>query len=200
MHLPRRHNHWIMVCTRRNLPLELAATEIKTEVERRSYNMPMTNEPTTGEIVRALRDCFERNVNGTCMKCEFAGTKGKYAIDADECGYGCETNLAKHAIDRLESQAKQIAELTAAIKMQSDLCRECAALTVIEQKAEIDALTARAESAERERDELVDLIPHTCNTCYFQSKNLLNEEPCVSCRIYSKWTWRGLPQEGEGKR
>ena len=85
------------------------------------------------------------------------------------------------AADRRESQAEENEINRHLIEMPSNVITE---------------LTARAESAERERDELVDLIPHTCNTCYFQSKNLLNEEPCASCRIYSNWTRRGLPQEG----
>ena len=142
----------------------------------------MTNEPTTGEIVRALRCDGDAN---NCVDCRYA-TYDTATILCDQ-----EQNV-RDAADRLESQERENASLRAE---NEGLHKE-----ILRRGIEIKTMTARAESAERERDELVDLIPHTCNTCYFQSKNLLNEEPCVSCRIYSKWTWRGLqPQDGEGK-
>ena len=134
-----------------------------------------TSEPTTGEIVRALRYCAD--VNSVCGD----------ACPAHLDEAGCRTVLMQNDADSLESQERENERVKGEMFANA-----------LEASERIANLTARAESAERERDELVDLIPHTCNTCYFQSKNLLNEEPCVSCRIYSKWTWRGLPQEGEG--
>ena len=131
----------------------------------------MTNEPTTGEMIDVLRE------NGDVYF-------GETEITCDQIA------------DRLESQAKQIAELTAAIKTQSDLCRECAALTVIEQKAEIDALTARAESAEQERDVAIkelEVIEQDglCSICKFESTI-----PLMECMENCVFKWRGKPQEG----
>lgn len=159
----------------------------------------MTNEPTTGEIVNDLRQCSTHFCEEKCNR--------YYTL---ERGNNCAYTMMSDAADRLESQAKQIAELTAAIKTQSDLCRECASLTVIEQKAEIDALTARAESAERERDAAITDMQDNCQYCVGYEREA-DEPPCSTCynaRTFElndvqrtkNWKWRGLqPQDGGGK-
>jgi len=75
--------------------------EVKTEVERRSYNMPMTSDPTTEQIVQALRYCAD--VNSIC------GDACPAHIDEA----GCRTVLMQNAADRLESQEQTISALTA---------------------------------------------------------------------------------------
>ena len=120
--------------------------------------MPMTNEPTTGEIVRALReDCSLLDDN-----------TDKFA-----------------AADRLESQEQTIAEL---IESRGRL------VTALAELAEkIAELTARAESAERERDDVEKslarrIMKHlgdnefdstfVCEICEY---NLTNSPKCLSC-------------------
>ena len=58
-----------------------------------------TNEPTTGEIVRALRYCAD--VNSICGD----------ACPAHLDEAGCRTVLMENAADRLESQEREIEEL-----------------------------------------------------------------------------------------
>ena len=120
--------------------------------------MPMTNEPTTGEIVRALRDA--PNYNG------MAGTT---------------TTVEDVAADRLESQDRTIADLT-----------------------------ARAEKAEAERDAAKAYMQDNCQYCVGYEREA-DEPPCSTCynaRTFEpndvqrtkNWKWRGLqPQDGEGK-
>ena len=118
-----------------------------------------TSEPTTGEIVRALRVCDV----GRCIDCN---------IDEK---YPCE-NLKTYAADRLKSQEQTIA-----------------------------ALTARAEQAEAGEKAVIAVMNGFCQFCEHYEKGE-NEEPCRSCESVthdgreSKWTWRGQPQEGEGKK
>ena len=106
--------------------------------------MDKRNEPTTGEIVSALRNCPNC---GDCLR-------------KDQKCYGND----EEAADRLESQERAIAELT-----------------------------ARAESAERERDDVEKslarrIMKHlgdnefdstfVCEICEY---NLTNSPKCLSC-------------------
>lgn len=150
-------------------------TECDSELEKREgeYGVKF-NEPTTGEIVRALReDCSLLDDN-----------TDKFA-----------------AADRLESQAKENEISRHLIEMQSNVITE---------------LTARAESAERERDAakadmklIVDAVreTHCDETCCFACKHdcdmsingsgeFANE--CPGFDRYDCFEWRGLPQDGEG--
>ena len=155
-----------------------------------------TNEPTTGEIVRALRS----------------------VVDVENCNDGvCFSNLKYlrtviyNAADRLESQERSIEEAAKLNEKQANAIAE-----LHEQIAEkndeiqmacdgaedtIKTLTARAESAERERDAFIDKIRGRCAEC--KHEHLYSYvEPCESCHNangHPNWEWRGLPQEGEGK-
>ena len=139
------------------------------------------NEPTTGEIVRELReDCNLLDDN-----------TGKFA-----------------AAYRLESQEREIEELKAE-----------AIVNALENAERIANLTARAESAERERDAAIDLTAIRIMRYIIENNVEIEEydEPCILCEhndsnhgkcgsCYStenfelKKDLRGLqPQEGEGK-
>ena len=125
----------------------------------------MTNEPTTGEIVRALRCVAEAT---ECKDCRYKYPVGNVILCDHE-------QMNGNAADRLESQDRTIA-----------------------------ALTARAESAERERDAAIKDIHKSCSTCAYE----MEDGSCYE-RVWGKcsnggrnyyWRWRGLqPQEGEGK-
>ena len=91
----------------------------------------MKNEPTTGEIVRDLRRCYEEKSFG-CKECSCR-------ISAIE--HFCDHNKLA---DRLERQDRENASLRAENK---GLHKE-----IIRRGIEIETMTARAESAERERD------------------------------------------------
>ena len=66
---------------------------------------PMTtSEPTTGEIVRALRVCASIEAGVNCDACPY---------DKDECDGTCIDKLESSAADRLESQEREIEELKA---------------------------------------------------------------------------------------
>ena len=80
----------------------------------------MTNEPTTGEIVRALR--CSADDDSFCKKCQYGYALGSAFL----CDRG---RMNQNASDRLESQDRTIAELT-----------------------------ARAEQAEKERDAAVERL------------------------------------------
>ena len=127
--------------------------------------MEQRNEPSTAEIVKAIRSC---NASGGCMACREIG------IDSD-----CET-LELLAADRLESQERTIADLT-----------------------------ARAEQAEKERDAAIEVITiqakrlkesHVvlCNICEFE--DMIGCVHKSHCDGYQLFKWRGLPQEGGGKQ
>ena len=136
----------------------------------------MTDEPTTGEIVQELRYCAD--VNSICGD----------ACPAHIVASGCRTVLMQSAADRLESQERTIAELT-----------------------------ARAESAEVERDAakadmklIADAVreKHCDNTCCFACKFDCDmstndsgefENECQGFDRDDCFEWRGLPQDGEGK-
>lgn len=103
-----------------------------------------TNEPTT-----------------ICQRCGIELKDGEEYI----CNV-CYGELQIEAADRLESQEKTIAELT-----------------------------ARAESAERERDYLAEnYVPQRCSTCGHSTGT-----GCATQGKGCEWKWNGLPQEGEGE-
>jgi len=138
-----------------------------------------TSEPTTGEIAGAIRVCENK------LECDVCPMRDK------PCG-----DLYTLAADRLESQERDLETFKAFHERYAEQTSKQYVVAVC-------GLTARAEQAERERDAAVVEVPHTCNTCGHQAKTPLkmisSVEPCASCRTYDKWTWRGLPQEGEGK-
>lgn len=126
--------------------------------------MPMTNDPTTGEIVRALGN--------------------PETLDQESLYY-----WSKVAADRLESQEKTIAALTARAE-----------------KAELERDALKLEFATIEEDGL-------CSVCKFESSIPLlrcMEDCCFKHRGLSSLSvdgvsgdgneWRGLPQDGEGKK
>ena len=88
---------------------------------------------------------------------------------------GCRTVLMKNAADLLEGYKR----------------------VVVDKDRTIAELTARAESAERERDAAKAYMKRFgCLTCEGQGTIGLNE-PCWGCRDKSNWKMRGLPQEGD---
>ena len=124
-----------------------------------------TSEPTTGEIVRALRE---------------------------DCSLLDDNTDKFVAADRLESQERSIEEAAKLNEKQANT---------------IASLTARAESAERERDAAVEEMRDCCQFCVGYEKEE-NEPPCDTCfnaRTFEpndfertkNWQWRGLqPQDG----
>ena len=127
-----------------------------------------TSEPTTGEIVRALKPAYEtlQSVDDT------------YGMDA-----------VTNAIDRLESQEREIERLKEELEQKEE------AATVLHAANEthwtyIKELTARAEQAEKERDAAVyalsiyeDALFDECDKSYqsgfmdgFRSKEEMDDE------------------------
>ena len=88
----------------------------------------MTNEPTTGEIVRALRCVAEAT---ECKDCRYKYPVGNVILCDHE-------QMNGNAADRLESQEEEKKISRYLIEMQSNVITE---------------LTARAEQAERELTE-----------------------------------------------
>ena len=70
---------------------------------------------------------------------------------------------------------------------------------------ELERMTARAEQAEAGEKAVIAVMNGFCQFCEHYEKGE-NEEPCRSCESVthdgreSKWTRRGLPQDGEGKK
>lgn len=90
----------------------------------------MTNEPTTGEIVRDLRRCFNEKSFG-CADCACRISSVEHFCDYDKIA------------DRLESQEQKIAEIE---NFHKEMLKD--------HKAQVAALTARAEQAENKLREL----------------------------------------------
>ena len=143
-----------------------------------------TSEPTTGEIVRALR-CAQK-------------------VHAESAVYGL-------AADRLESQERDLETLRAFHERYAEQTSKQYVVAVC-------GLTARAEQAEKERDDIQknlarrimkhlseNLLDSTfvCEICEY---NLTNSPKCRSCgtdfqygeNFELKHTLRGQPQDGEG--
>ena len=150
-----------------------------------------TSEPTTGEIVRALRYCAD--VNSVC------GDACPAHLDES----GCRTALMQNAADRLESQEREIERLNEELEEMQE------AATVLHAANEthwtyIKELTARAESAERERDAAIadiermrkEKIP-LCPICDFNDMIRCCHDS--HCNGYQLFRWRGLPKEGDAE-
>ena len=131
------------------------------------------NEPTTGEIVRALRYCTD--VNSICGD----------ACPAHLDEAGCRTVLMENAADRLESQEREIEQLNRTNDGMIDMMGQMT--------DRIKELTARAESAERERDDIEKSLARrimkylgdnefdstfVCEICEY---NLMHSPKCLSC-------------------
>ena len=152
------------------------------------------NEPTTGEIVSALRNC------PNCDDCLRKYQKC-YRNDHD-------------AADRLESQEREIERLKEELEQMEE------AATVLHAANEthwtyIKELTARAEQAERERDAakadmklIVDAVREThcdetcCFACKYDFDTSINDSGELNgeCPGFDRddcFEWRGLPQEGD---
>ena len=131
-------------------------------------------EPTTGEIVRALR-CIADDIE--CKDCRYKYPVGNVILCDHE-------QMNRNAADRLESQEQTIEQLNTELAGNVE---------------EFTELTARAEQAERERDFFIDKIRGRCAEC--KHEHLYSYvEPCESCHNangHPNWEWRGLPQEGE---
>ena len=141
----------------------------------------MTNEPTTGEIVRALRCVAEAT---ECKDCRYKYPVGNVILCDHE-------QMNGNAADRLESQEQTIDELE----------DECGKL-----KMTINLLTARAEQAERERDAAIaEFEEYMLGNEDIPCKYCANHSTDKKCFPYTKSCepkynkWRGLPQEGGRK-
>ena len=152
----------------------------------------MTNEPTMGEIVRLLSETRDDPYD-------------LWATKSHRC---------QLAIDRLESQEAKLKLLYGGDFDVIDIPAALAYLESVEEvlphaSALIDLiqslhgsakeLTARAESAERERDAAkADMkFLDRCKTCFHAKTRHLLGSKCKSCKALSNFKWRGLPQEGD---
>ena len=133
----------------------------------------MKNEPTTGEIVRDLRRCYEEKSFG-CKECSCR-------ISAIE--HFCDHNKLA---DRLERQDRENASLRAENK---GLHKE-----IIRRGIEIETMTARAESAERERDAAIghvhDAIFGTNHSCFYCTME--NCDGCTNSTVKEHFKYRGI--------
>ena len=105
------------------------------------------------------------------------------------------------AADRLESQEQTIAGKDVEISTLKEKV-EVLENDAINYDMNLSEMTARAESAERERDAAIaDLkFLDRCKTCFHAKTRHLIGSECKTCKALSNFKWRGLPQEGEGKR
>jgi chromosome segregation ATPase len=133
-----------------------------------------TNEPSTEEIVRNFRGAHI---------------------------FGITQALENRIADRLESQEQTIADKDAKIATLTEKV-EAMENDLINFDMNLTEMTARAEQAERERDAAVaDLkLGKVCMTCKHDEKcrREVSETNQTQCIGRQRWTWRGLPQEGEG--
>ena len=177
-----------------------------------------TSEPTTGEIVRALR--CSADDDSFCKKCQYGYALGSAFL----CDRG---RMNQNASDRLESQEAQIKQLSEALAYANEWHKESvenatnelrelsgiagelerfrafheryAEQTSKKYTDDICALTARAEQAERERDAAFDLLQDMrgCDECKHLARTW-REEPCNRCCMeYSFFEPCEQPQEGE---
>ena len=136
----------------------------------------MTNEPTTGEIVRALICVAEAT---ECKDCRYKYPVGNVILCDHE-------QMNGDAADRLESQEQKIAELIA--RAESAERERDAAIADMK----IMAL------AMRESDELQE---GCCFACKYDSQNLPDNVMLAygECPGYDSddcFEWRGKPQDG----
>ena len=164
-----------------------------------------TSEPTTGEIVRALRFCYESK-EIECYECPCRVSGGAYLCHMDKLA------------DRLESQEQKLELLNGGDFDVIDIPAALAYLESVEEilphaSALIDLiqslkgtaieLTARAEQAEKERDAAIADIEELlgqddfigiCWACKSHDKCVGTRDVKITCVP----KWRGLPQGGEG--
>ena len=145
------------------------------------------NEPTTGEIVRALRCVAEET---ECKDCRYKYPVGNVILCDHE-------QMNGNAADRLESQEKTIADLRETLRITCENWSESSN----EKNVQIATLTARAESAERERDAIaleLDMMRANENEnglCLICKKKC--ESASNGCFFCKDFEWRGLqPQDG----
>lgn len=139
-----------------------------------------TSEPTTGEIVRALRFCYESE-EIECYECPCRVSGGAYLCHMDKLA------------DRLESQERELLQKTEELEEMQE------AATVLHSANEthwtyIKELTARAENAERERDAAVehvhDAIFGTNHSCFYCTME--NCDGCTNSTVKEHFKYRGL--------
>ena len=140
-----------------------------------------TNEPTTGEIVRALR-CVADDTE--CKDCRYKYPVGNVILCDHE-------QMNENAADRLESQERDLETLRAFHERYAEQTSKQYVVAVC-------GLTARAEQAERERDAAVadlDVLKDSgfCTSCI--GCNAPHSEAITYC---TDWTRHGQPQDGEG--
>ena len=182
-----------------------------------------TSEPTTGEIVRALR-CIADNAE--CKDCRYKYPVGNVILCDHE-------QMNENAADRLESQEQKLELLNGGDFDVIDIPAALAYLESVEEilphaSALIDLiqslkgtaieLTARAEQAELERDaavvdmkSIVDAVREEysdgtcCFACKYDFDTSCDEYGCCpgECPGFESndcFEWRGLPQDGEGNK
>ena len=140
-------------------------------------------EPTTGEIVRALR-CIADDIE--CKDCRYKYPVGNVILCDHE-------QMNRNAADRLESQEQTIEQLNTELAGNVE---------------EFTELTARAEQAEAREKAAIERMRGSCQFCIGYEREE-NEYPCNTCynaRTFEpddiprtqNWEYSGLPQEGEG--
>ena len=137
--------------------------DAETEWDKRNGAPMTTNEPTTGEIVRALR-CIADDIE--CKDCRY-----KYPVgNAILCDH---EQMNGNAADRLESQEKTIATMrgdnfdaTSVTNVLAYLdtvmglihCADGIKDLIVSMQGTAEELTARAEQAEKERDAAIKAL------------------------------------------
>ena len=142
------------------------------------------NEPSTAEIVQALR--CSADDDSFCKKCQYGYALGSAFL----CDKG---RMNGNAADRLEQLERDLE----AFKAFHERYAEQTSKKYVD---DICALTARAESAERERDAAIkelEVIEQDglCSICKFESTI-----PLMECMENCVFKWRGKPKEGEGTK
>jgi len=140
-----------------------------------------TNEPTTVEMIDVLRE------NGDVYF-------GETEITCDQIA------------DRLESQERELSGISGELeqyKKWHDESIATATNNIVELEHQIAALTARAEQAAEQRDELLEDFrtierDGLCEVCSFGDASQVSKDDCMQDCCFSYRTRRELPQEGEG--
>ena len=150
----------------------------------------MTNEPTTAEIVKALRCVAEET---ECKDCRYKYPVGNVILCDHE-------QMNGNAADRLESQERENASLRAE---NEGLHKE-----IIRRGIEIKTMTARAEQAEKNLHDAIFGTNHACFYCTME-----NCDGCTNSTVKEHFKYRALkpnkyltiqdergqPQDGEEK-